>query len=392
MIKNIILLSPVFVSLFWALTLIGSNRNSGRGQLFLSSIMLVACLAFVLQFLHYSQFPKVYPCFDPISVLVGLLLFPLFHIYFRLRIPIENFSWRIHAWILYVPTGIGLVYLTIVMLTPKDLYRFWLYNEIDWSLASAAIIPLKLAGEIVRITFLTQLVTVITSNFLLIRKIRKNPKSVNSYQEIDGPGMRRLNFYAQIMGIAFVATVFSGFSAHLPQNVLISIVWLVFSFGFFMIGLSGVQQKLTKPYFKTQSTGKDFIQFVKPSGMQTVFSAKVPKDQIMNRIIYEFEQKKIYLNSSMGIMDVARSIGSNRTYIAAIIKENFGLNFCGYVNSFRLKELERILIEDSKMTTEKIAESCGFGTVNSMKRAVFSRTGLSFHEYRQQFNGNGPEI
>ncbi len=358
----------------------------------LSGIMLIACFVFIFQFLHYSPFPEVYPYFDSASILGGLVLFPLFHIYFRLLLAGENFSWRIHIRYLLVPIGISLVYWAITLVTPKDQYRFWLYNEIDRSASSTLIRPLQLVKWLVRITFLTQFVVISISNFLLIIKYREKSKSLNESTVLNTQGIIRLNTSVVSLGIACIATAFPGFSAHISQNVFSSIIWLIFSVSLFIIGLSVVRQMQTRPSPAAHSSAKNYIPIVESSKMQNIYSSKIPKDQLMTRIMDEFERKKIFLNSDLGIMDVAGSIGSNRTYISEVIKENFNQNFCGFVNAFRLRELERILIEDSKMTTEKIAESCGFGTVNSMKRAVFSRTGLSFHEYRQQFNGNGPEI
>jgi hypothetical protein len=35
-------------------------------------------------------------------------------------------------------------------------------------------------------------------------------------------------------------------------------------------------------------------------------------------------------------------------------------------------------------TNEVLAEMCGFGSVNSMKRAIFAKTGLNLTEWKQQ--------
>jgi len=106
--------------------------------------------------------------------------------------------------------------------------------------------------------------------------------------------------------------------------------------------------------------------------------------KLLNSMLLEFEQKKIYLNSQLNILDVVQAIGTNRTYISTIINQQYNQNFCAFVNSYRLEELERIIHKNQNVSNEILAESCGFGSVNSLKRAVFAKTGMSVSQWKQQ--------
>ena len=97
----------------------------------------------------------------------------------------------------------------------------------------------------------------------------------------------------------------------------------------------------------------------------------------------QFDEKKIYLNSQLNILDIVQLVGTNRTYITSIINRQYNQNFCNFVNSYRVDELKKILLDKAQQTNETLAELCGFGSVISMKRAVLSKEGMSFSEWRQ---------
>jgi len=92
----------------------------------------------------------------------------------------------------------------------------------------------------------------------------------------------------------------------------------------------------------------------------------------------------MYLNSQLNILDVAKAVGTNRSYISAIINQQYNQNFCSFVNAYRIEELHKIYAENPYSTNEMLVECCGFGSVSSLKRAVFSKTDLSFVEWKKQ--------
>ena len=57
-------------------------------------------------------------------------------------------------------------------------------------------------------------------------------------------------------------------------------------------------------------------------------------------------------------------------------------NFCAFVNGFRVKELERVMLENPDYPLDQYVVVCGFGSVNSMKRSVSAITGMSIREFR----------
>jgi AraC-like DNA-binding protein len=97
-----------------------------------------------------------------------------------------------------------------------------------------------------------------------------------------------------------------------------------------------------------------------------------------------FEKEHIHLESKLTIQDVALKVGTNRTYISSLINQHYGVNFCSFVNNLRVEEMERMMKENPKATNQMLAEACGFGSVDSLKRAVQSKTGLSISAWKRQ--------
>lgn len=91
----------------------------------------------------------------------------------------------------------------------------------------------------------------------------------------------------------------------------------------------------------------------------------------------------MYTNPDLSINDLATEIGTNRSYISATINKFYHKNFCTYINEYRFRELEVILLKEMEYSHKELAMKCGFGSTDSMKRTVKLITGLTFREWKQ---------
>jgi len=143
-----------------------------------------------------------------------------------------------------------------------------------------------------------------------------------------------------------------------------------------MTGYMGYKQKPVNPTFDLEVDEKPEL-----SEAQPLLNAQ---KKILVQLLNEFEEKKIYLNSELNILDVVKAIGTNRTYISVIINQQYNQNFCAFVNGYRIEELHRVYSENQNFNNEILAECCGFGSVNSLKRAIYAKTGLTISEWKRQ--------
>jgi AraC-like DNA-binding protein len=376
MIRLIVLLSPVFVSLFWAVALMGQAKKYSAPRIFLSKFMMLNAVIFAGHFLYFAPVPELFFYFDPLLQMVGMLIFPLYHIYIRLLTVDEKFSWRIHAPFLAISFIVGIFYFIATLLTPASEYRLWLYNNLG-TIPISEVYLVILARNVIRITFAIQLIYIWIANYLLMKKYgHKASAFYSDIQDSNSRYVKLINY--SILMICVLSFVYTSLGRNylMNENNLIYLGWSGFAFTLYAIGYSGIKQKPLNPAYE----------ITEPKGFVVENEEFVFKDQqlLADKIVNEFRQNKIYLNPELTILDVVKIIGTNRTYVSNVINQVFNQNFCAFVNAYRIEELQQLLLEDRKYTMEELADNCGFGLVSSMKRAVIAKTNLPFSEFRNQ--------
>lgn len=97
------------------------------------------------------------------------------------------------------------------------------------------------------------------------------------------------------------------------------------------------------------------------------------KNTSLNRQKLEqyLSDKKPYLDPRLSIADLAVGLNTNRTYLSTYINNEYGMNFCRFINQYRLKEIERLRKTpdyDSNRNIELVLE-VGFSNYRSYLRA-----------------------
>ena len=97
------------------------------------------------------------------------------------------------------------------------------------------------------------------------------------------------------------------------------------------------------------------------------------------RIIYNlmtlFEREKLYRNVDVKIHDVARMIGTNKSYLSRALNIRVSKNFCQFVNYYRVKEICTIFVENPKSDMRVICEQCGFSSQSNFSIVFKYNTG-----------------
>lgn len=96
-----------------------------------------------------------------------------------------------------------------------------------------------------------------------------------------------------------------------------------------------------------------------------------------------FEKELLYLNPRLKLSDVARKVGSNRTYLSRYFNRANGLTFYDFVNNMRIKHAEELLISTTHPVA-MIAEESGFNSMSTFRRVFMSYHNCTPAEYRTQ--------
>jgi AraC-like DNA-binding protein len=101
-----------------------------------------------------------------------------------------------------------------------------------------------------------------------------------------------------------------------------------------------------------------------------------------------FVKGKLYTDPDITVDDLAEQFGTNQPTFSSFIRQTYGMNFRQYVNSLRMKELERLLALHSNAGEKPAAfiGEVGFGSLRSYQRAK-SKYDLNTNSTKQTKDG-----
>lgn len=373
MLKTILLLAPVYITLFWSVVLLTDKSNYSVPRSFLAKFMMVAFVVYSSHFLFYTGYHNIYLYIDPIYQLSSLLVYPLYHIYFRLLTVDKKFSLKNH-WIFLLPSVVCFIlYLGGILFADINQYKIWVFDRcVEYP--SASMRYLKSVHLLSRICFIIQVLLVGFYNFKLITKY--GHKAMHFYSDATDGSTNRINLLNYSMILTAVSSIVLAalgrdFFKNEHTGMIIAVV--IFSTMLFVIGWLGDRQKVLNPAFENEA--EEVVEQKNENNNDNQIL-------LIEKIQYLFKEQRLFLNSKLNIMDIASALGSNRTYISFLINKNFNQNFCSFVNQYRIQYLEVKMLEQPDLPNQQLAEMCGFGSVDSMKRAVLNKTGKSLYEWK----------
>lgn len=90
-----------------------------------------------------------------------------------------------------------------------------------------------------------------------------------------------------------------------------------------------------------------------------------------------------YRQQGVTLDDVARAVGSNRSYVSACINTGYGLTFREWINGLRMEYAKKLLAGPEMMTVEKVSEESGFSTSAYFCRQFMKREGVTPSRWRE---------
>ena len=95
-------------------------------------------------------------------------------------------------------------------------------------------------------------------------------------------------------------------------------------------------------------------------------------------------EEQIYLNPELTITDVARMIGTNRSYLSEYFNNNCNSSFIDYINNLRLNHAEKLMMNDTKISLDELSSMSGFNSLSTFRRAFMKKHGVTPSNYRQE--------
>lgn len=109
-------------------------------------------------------------------------------------------------------------------------------------------------------------------------------------------------------------------------------------------------------------------------------------DELFRRITDVMENTLEYCKSDFGLPQLTALVGSNVSYVSAIIRDKTGKNVRTFINEYRILEARRRMTDTEnygQYTLQAIAESVGYDTPSTFNRAFKNLTGITPSLYQK---------
>jgi len=101
-------------------------------------------------------------------------------------------------------------------------------------------------------------------------------------------------------------------------------------------------------------------------------------DAIFSRVELFFKSEEMpFCKSDLLLADVAKSVLTNKVYLSRAIHSKTGLNFCQYVNKFRVEYAKELYIKNPTLHVNELATMSGFSTMTTFCSAFRAIEGMS---------------
>lgn len=191
----------------------------------------------------------------------------------------------------------------------------------------------------------------------------------------------------QVFGIGWTAILYAPVLVHSLYALLGAVIWMYIF----------VCYDCHMVYFRFHpaSTEPEIIEEEDLAIADTIYPLstleKMPTSEMKDRYAYFVEalshwiERKGYLQPELTIEDLARQLGTNRTYLSTFINSYYGVPFRQWIASLRIAESKKML-RDTDLREQDIAEAIGFATVQSFIRNFTQMENMSPSAYRRSLS------
>lgn len=108
-------------------------------------------------------------------------------------------------------------------------------------------------------------------------------------------------------------------------------------------------------------------------------------EELKDRLLYLFENEKIYLRPDVRITEVAERLLTNKTHLSKVIRLKTGKNFCQLVHTYRIREAMRIFSGNPRLSIVQLGQLVGFNSLTTFTTAFGRNTGFTPAEWCKNY-------
>lgn len=117
-----------------------------------------------------------------------------------------------------------------------------------------------------------------------------------------------------------------------------------------------------------------------------ITKSNITKSSYFKKLTTLIEEEKIHHNPNLSRDEVAEHLGISNGYLSQIIKENTDSGFSDFINSYRVKDVKKMIKDPmfDKYSLLAIGLECGFNSKTSFNANFKKETGLTPKEFKNK--------
>ena len=223
----------------------------------------------------------------------------------------------------------------------------------------------------------------IVLTFLVLSKHNAKVREKYSYTEsIDLKWLRNIAFGLSAIWFLVLLQWFVQlpFSGNVP--VYIGVTLFVFFLGFMGLRHGDIFSEVKtgeKVENKTVTTKPDTY---KKSSISSLEAKRIAEE--MERLLNE---ERFFLKSRLALYEIAKALDVSSHTLSQVLNKHLGTNFFDYINSYRVEEAKKLLVDSEydSFTLLAIALESGFNSKSSFNRIFKKHVGMTPSEYKTAY-------
>ena len=142
---------------------------------------------------------------------------------------------------------------------------------------------------------------------------------------------------------------------------------------------------------ETEATNESKIEDKVAEKNQTCPLSIQEQNELLKRILIVMDDVSVICDKDFSLDKLVEMLESNQKYISYVVNRALNKNFRSFLNSYRIKEAQKLLSElnTKKFTVNSVAQSVGFESYSGFYYAFKEITGVSPNFYLKSVQGEG---
>jgi len=338
------------MGLFLFFILLSSRNKKNYPIAFLILAFSIILAQYVL---YWTGYNKVYPQFDIIPPMCYYVTGPLLYLYFlNLYKRTTNFNFLFH----FLPA-------TILLISNVVLW----FKYLGWTQVDVPFMFFIRGGH----WFIAAHMVIYT--LLILTLILRNKEMNTEFEKVRFNWAKVLVILYSLFILAYISYYvlvrFPFFNAEWDYMISIMMSVSIYTIGYFIFRQPSVfdGELFANLFLPIKNKNESF-----ESSMLNEFYENVTK---------YMESKKPYIDNELRLVNLADQIGFSTHLLSKIINKKSGKNFNNFVNEYRLKEAEELLLSNDDHNIKTIYFDVGFNNKTSFYKAFKNKFNCTPSEY-----------